>query len=81
MSTIEIRQKLFDYIRSADDKKVKAFYTIVENEVEENKTIWTDEFLDVLNKRTSDFESGRVKGYSWEEVKSRAKEFAKTKQS
>ena len=81
MSTIEIRQKLFDYIRSADDKKVKAFYTIVENDIEEDKTIWTDEFLQELNKRTSDFESGKVKGYTWEEVKNRAKEFAKTKQS
>jgi putative addiction module component (TIGR02574 family) len=79
MSTTEIRQKLFDYIRVADDKKVKAFYTIIENEIKEEADIWTDEFLQELNKRTADFESGKVKGYTWDEVKSRAKEFAKAK--
>lgn len=79
MRTAEIRQKLFEYIRVADDKKVKAIYTMVENEIQEDEDIWTDEFLDELNKRTAEFESGKVKGYSWEEVKARAKQFAKTK--
>ena len=64
---------------TADDKKVKAFYTIIENEIKEEADIWTDEFLQELNKRTGDFESGKVKGYTWEEVKARAKEFAKAK--
>lgn len=80
MSTTEIRQKLFDYIRVADDKKVNAIYTILSNEIEEDTDIWTDEFLQELNKRTADFESGKVMGFTWKEVKSRAKEFAKTKQ-
>jgi hypothetical protein len=62
MRTTEIRQKLFDYIRVADDKKVKAIYTIVENEIQEESTIWTDEFLEELNKRTAEFESGKIKG-------------------
>ena len=79
MSTREIRQKLFDYIRIADDKKVKAIYTIIENEIDEDTDIWTDEFLQELKKRTVDFEDGKVKGYAWEEVKARAKEFAKAK--
>ena len=79
MSTTEIRQKLFDYIRVADDKKVKAIYTIIENEIKEEADIWTDEFLQELNKRTGDFESGKVKGYTWAEVKARAKEFEKAK--
>ena len=80
MSTTEIRQKLFDYIRVADDKKVKAIYTILSNEIQEDTDIWTDEFLQELNKRTADFESGNVMGFTWKEVKSRAKEFAKAKQ-
>ncbi len=80
MSTTEIRQKLFDYIRVADDKKVKAIYTILSNEIQEDTDIWTDEFLQELNKRTADFESGKVMGFTWNEVKSRAKEFAKAKQ-
>ncbi len=79
MSTTEIRRKLFDYIREADDKKVKAIYTIVENEIQRDADIWTDEFLQELNKRTADFESEKVKGYTWKEVMTRAKEFAKNK--
>ena len=76
MSTTEIRQKLFDYIRVADDKKVKAIYTIIKNEIKEDVDIWTDEFLQELNKRTADYESGKVKGYTWEEVKARAEEYS-----
>lgn len=79
MRTSEIRQKLFEYIRVADDKKVKAIYTMIESEIQEDEDIWTDEFLNELNKRTAELESGKVKGYSWEEVKARAKQFAKTK--
>jgi len=77
MSTTEIRKKLVDYIREADDKKVKAIYTIVENEIQRDADIWTDEFLQELHKRSADFESKKVRGYTWKEVKARAKEFAK----
>ena len=73
MSTIEIRRKLFDYIRDADDKKVKAIYTMVEDQIAAKNDIWTDEFVNEMNSRTADFESGRVGGSSWEEVKNRAK--------
>ena len=79
MSTAEIRQKLFDYIRVADEKKVKAIYTIVEKDIEEDADIWTDEFLNDLNERTADLESGKIKSFTWDEVKSRAKAFAKAK--
>ncbi|MEX2234235.1 MAG: addiction module protein [Cyclobacteriaceae bacterium] len=73
MSTTEIRQKLFDYIRMADDKKVKAIYTILSNEIQEETDIWTDEFLQELNKRTAEFESGKAKGLTWKEIKSRGR--------
>lgn len=33
MNTSTIRQKLYEYIRVADDKKVKAIYTIIESDV------------------------------------------------
>ncbi len=79
MNTAEIRQKLFDYIRVADDKTVKAFYTIIEKEIKQEADMWTDEFLDSLNKRTLEFDSGKIKGLEWEEVKSLAKDFAKSK--
>lgn len=64
MSTNEIRQKLFDYIRVADDRKVKAIYTIIENEIEETENIWTEDFVKELTKRNADLETGIVKGLS-----------------
>lgn len=57
----------------ADGRKVKAIYTMIEAEIQGASDIWTDEFLDELNKRSADLESGKVKGYTWEEVKARAK--------
>ena len=42
MTTLDIREKLYDYIRFADEKKVKAFYTIIENEIKEEYKWWND---------------------------------------
>jgi putative addiction module component (TIGR02574 family) len=81
MSTLEIKRKLFDYIRNADTRKVKAIYTIIENEIQEDKNVWTDEFVDELNRRSSEFESGKVSGYTWEEVKTRARNKRKASKS
>ena len=33
MTTTAIRKKLADYLKIADDKKVKAIYTMVEDEI------------------------------------------------
>jgi len=52
---------------------------MIENEIQQKANIWTDEFLEELSKRTTEFESGKAKGYSWEEVKARAKQFAKNR--
>lgn len=81
MSTLEIKRKLFDYIRNADNRKVKAIYTIIENEIQEYKNVWTNEFVDELNRRSLEFESGKVSGYTWEEVKTRARNKRKSAKS
>lgn len=71
MTTATIRQKLYDYIRVANDKKVKAIYTMLETEVEENYDHWNDKaFVDELTKRSEDYHQGKIKGITWEEVKS-----------
>ena len=71
MSTIEIRRRLFDYIRDADDRKVKAIYTMVEDQIIHPDDVWTDEFLMEMTSRAEDFELGKIEGSSWEEVKNR----------
>ncbi len=45
MGAVAIREKLQNYIRKADDKKVKAIYTMVENDIELNYRWWKDEAL------------------------------------
>jgi len=77
MSTVAIRQKLHRYIETAQDKKVKAIFAMVEDEIEEDSVVWTDKFLSELKKRASDFESGKVKGRTWEEVKKGARQRTK----
>jgi len=73
MSSVEIKRKLFDYIRDADNRKVKAIYTMVEKEIQEDSTVWTDEFVKELDKRVTEFETGSIKAHTWEQVKANAK--------
>ena len=79
MNTLSIRKKLHRYIETAQDKKVKAIYTMIENEIDESGSQWPDELLEELNKRAEDFESDKVKGRTWEGVKKKARQTAKSK--
>ena len=40
MTTATIRQKLHNYLEVADDKKVRAIYTMMETEVESKQRIY-----------------------------------------
>ena len=48
MTTAAIRQKLYDYIRVAEEKKIKAIYTMLEKEIEEEFDCWNDNEFTVL---------------------------------
>lgn len=70
MTTAAIRHKLYDYIRVAEDKKVKAIYTMLAGEIEEDFVYWNDKnFVDELEKRSVDLKSGNTEAVSWEEAK------------
>jgi len=70
MDTSTIRQKLQDYIKVADDKKVNAIYTIIESDINEMHEWWNDEDLIAeLDRRSQDLKNGNDKGKPWEEVK------------
>lgn len=72
MKTAMIRERLSEYIRFADDKKIKAIYTMVEDEIIQQLNLWEDEdFLEELKSRIDSFESGKEKGSTWEEVKAK----------
>jgi len=73
MTTSVIRQRLYDYIRNVEDRKVKAIYTMLEAELEgEDYDRWNDEaFVAEMVKRSEDLQSGKVKGIPWEEAKAK----------
>lgn len=68
MTTTAVRQRLHEYIRFADEKKVKAIYTIIEEEANEKHDVWTKEFLREMSYRAKELSSGKVKGKTWNEV-------------
>ncbi|RZA03335.1 MAG: hypothetical protein EOP47_03255 [Sphingobacteriaceae bacterium] len=72
MTTAAIREKLHEYINIADDKKVEAIYTMVEDEIINTTDIWEDEvFLNELDRRMEELKSGKVKPVTLEEFKTK----------
>ncbi|HEY4149626.1 MAG TPA: hypothetical protein VGM41_11885 [Chitinophagaceae bacterium] len=70
-ATSLIRNKLYDYIRIADDKKLNAIYNLLENEIEETAEWWKDKsFVEELDARYEALESGKDKGFTVEQLES-----------
>ena len=69
MTTAAIRQKLYEYIRTADDKKVKAIFTIVEDDIKDFDWKNDEAFLTELDKRSHEYKTGKVNGVPWREVR------------
>lgn len=82
MSTEEIREKLYNYLRIADDRKINAIYTLLEDEITENLEWWQDEtFTQELDERYDGYKSGRSKGYTLEEVEASINELKQKRQA
>ena len=58
MSTSAIRQKLHSYLEVANDKKIKAIYTMVEDEIEKPVVEYTGDFKKELDRRYAYYKSG-----------------------
>ena len=70
MTVAAIRKKLKTYVDDVDDKKVKALYTLLEEEIEENTSFaLTKEHLEILDKEHELHVNGKSKSYTWEEAK------------
>ncbi len=79
--TIEsIREKLVNYLEVADEKKLKAIYTMVEDEISTIENDWEDDFERELSDRSKSFNNGSAKTYSWEETKMAAVQRVKSKE-
>jgi hypothetical protein len=80
MTTANIREKLVHYLKTADDKKVKAIYTMVEDEINTAANDFDDEdFYNELKRRSKSFAGGNAKTYTWEETKKAAVKRAQSK--
>ncbi len=69
MSIAAIRNKLYDYIRVADDKKLNAIYNLLENEIEQTNEWWKDKkFTKELDNRSQALENGSDKGFTIDQL-------------
>ena len=78
MNTAAIRQKLHSYLEVADDKKVKAIYAIMENEIEESSVEYSDDFKAELDRRYAEYKSGKSKIVTAQESKRRIQRIVKS---
>ena len=72
MTVTLIRKKLTDYIKVADENKLKAIYTIVSDEINTKVNDWDESFIKEMHKRSKSFKNGSAKTYTWEETKKAA---------
>ena len=71
MGTLQIRQRLHNYLEVADDKKIKALYAIMEDNINEASVEYTAEFTKELDKRYADYQAGKQQLVNADESKKR----------
>ena len=69
MTVAAIRGKIKMYVDDMGDKKVKALYTFLEEEIEDTNFTLTEDHLRILDEEHALHISGKTKSYSWEEAK------------
>ena len=70
MKIAAIRDKLSDYIRIADDEKIKAMYILFKNEISGELSWWEDnDFIKDLDTDYNKWKNGKAKGYTIDEVR------------
>jgi hypothetical protein len=70
MTTTAIREKLYHYIKEADDKQVKAIYSLLEDQMAPAYDWAQDkEFVAELDERVRRYDAGIDPGFSVEETR------------
>jgi len=67
MSIAEIKQQLHEYIDSAEDKKLKAIYTLLEDDITDDYQFSEDQKKE-LDRRYNNYQNGVGKTYTWDET-------------
>ena len=58
MDTATIRRQLHDYVDTADENKIRAIYTLVEDEIGTSQVEYSDEFKAELDRRVEYYLNG-----------------------
>ena len=58
MTTLAIRKKLSDYLQIADDKKVKAMYALLEDDIKQFKNVSIEEYNKEIDEALAEANTG-----------------------
>lgn len=76
-------KQISNYLTQLNSRQKKAVLTVVKTFAEEQdheSSRWKDAgFVAEMDRRMTELESGKVKGYSWDEVRQRARNSVKPK--
>ncbi|HRC33066.1 MAG TPA: hypothetical protein PK736_06450 [Bacteroidia bacterium] len=71
MELITLKQKLHNYLEVANEKKIKAIYTMLETDIEESLVEYTLDLKADLDKRKKEYKAGNLKMITATESKAR----------
>ncbi len=77
MNTSAIRQELHNYLEVAEDKKVKAIYTMMQESIQQSTVDYSDEFKVELDSRNESYKNGSAKMITAQESKKRIQKILK----
>ncbi len=76
-------RQISNYLTQLNSRQKKAVLTVVKTFAEEQDqdvSLWNDAgFVAEMDRRMAELESGKLKGYTWDEVKERARNSIKPK--
>ncbi len=74
MVSTSVREKLYEYIEHAEEKKVQAIYTLIENEITDRKDLYDEATLASFRAINDDYFAGKIEAYPMEESLQRIRE-------
>ncbi len=74
MSSPTLDKQIANYLPRLNERQKKAILTVVKTFInDEDSLLSNEDFVKEMDRRMTEMESGKEKGYNWEEVKQRAR--------